>query len=238
MRMTSNLLTASVVCALGIAFAPISWGQANQDTTKGNDNQKTAGKTDDNKGSMRTETIHGIVSAITAEGEIALDYKNKRAVEVDAAFLTVVGTPVRHEKAEAGRSDQATSSGKHDAAGRHRYNVYQVWISPKTKVCECTAEMSKNAQDQSNSPGDKKECNLDQLEVGDHVQIEFVTNAEAWDSSKLAHQTDKMREKHGRHRTHIGYAKEVSIMIAKDEGRNENSRPRDRDSRNRNSDNK
>ena len=46
------------------------------------------------------ETIHGIVAGITAEGEIFFNHQTNTAVKAEAAFLTVVGSPIRSEAAE------------------------------------------------------------------------------------------------------------------------------------------
>src|SRR5262249_36263145 len=87
----------------------------------------------------------------------------------------------------------------------------------KTKICECTEESgpSRQGQDQASHKGDKKECGLDQLEVGDHVEIQFNRRDESGEGH-VAHQSERMRGKHGRHRTHVGYATEVTILVPKD----------------------
>src|ERR1700733_1604668 len=51
----------------------------------------------DGKDRAHSGTIHGVVAGITTEGETVIDYKTKRAVDVEAAFLTVVGMPARWE---------------------------------------------------------------------------------------------------------------------------------------------
>jgi hypothetical protein len=92
-----------------------------------------------------------------------------------------------------------------------------VWLSPKTKICECAegSGRSKAGQEQASQKGDKKECGLDQLEVGDHVEIQFTPREESGESH-IAHQSERMRGKHGRHRTHVGIATEVTILVPKD----------------------
>jgi hypothetical protein len=90
-----------------------------------------------------------------------------------------------------------------------------------------------NTNQTQSQQGEKKECTLDQIEVGDHVEIQFNRREESGANS-VAHQTEQMRQKHGRHRTFVGTATSITILSSyKDENRsgskterNSNERPR------------
>ena len=64
---------------------------------------------------------------------------------------------------------------------------------------------------------------LDQLEVGDHVEIQFSPGES---SGAMLHciSHPQMRNKHGRHRTFVGFATEVTIVPSK--GHEQTSRAR------------
>jgi hypothetical protein len=50
----------------------------------------------DNKGDRKTaetQTVRGVIAGVTVEGEVAIDYRNRRAIEAVATLLTVVGSP-------------------------------------------------------------------------------------------------------------------------------------------------
>ena len=144
------------------------------------------------------------------------DYRTNKAVAAEAAFLTVVGSPTKMEGSDATRS--ATSNRDRGAGNRRRHNVYYVWLTPRTKICEDTAHNDK-APDRANTErsGQKRELALDNLEVGDHVEIQFTRNDDS-SSTGSAHQTEQMRKKHGRHRTHVGFATEITVLPAKEMG--------------------
>ncbi len=173
----------------------------------------TAGQ-NQNQSASESETIRGIVAAITAEGEATFDYRTNRAVMAEAAFLTVVGSPVKAEAGDTGRRANANENERAGSAGRKRHNVYFVWLSPRTKICETSAEHANSTQTQSQQ-AEKKECTLDQLEVGDHVEIQFSRRQES-SANSVAHQTEQMRQKHGRHRTFVGNASSITILAYKD----------------------
>ena len=102
---------------------------------------------------------------------------------------------------------------------------------PRTKICECIAESGKSnaAHNEASSKTEKKECSLEKLEVGDHVEIQFQHRDESTESH-VGHQTQRMRKKHGRHRTHVGYATEVTIIVPKDDGQSHTG-SKDKDSK-------
>ena len=101
-------LAAATLLALGLALAPAA---------RGADDAK---KTDAKDASSGMMTIHGIVSGVTVEGETIVDAKAKRAVEVDAAFLTVVGTPAHHHHASGDAKDNKGGADASAHRGHHR----------------------------------------------------------------------------------------------------------------------
>jgi hypothetical protein len=199
---------------LTFALCPSSWAQQeNRRETRGRDQNPTANQ-DKNRGSTATETIRGVIAGITAEGEAMFDYRNNRAVAAEGAFLTVVGSPAT-TGAESTRATAAVTE-ERGSANRKRHNVYYVWMTPKTTVFECTetAEASR-PQAGTQRAEQKREVSFDNLEVGDHVEIQFALRDDTT-STGSAHQSEQMRRKHGRHRTHVGYATEVTIVPTKD----------------------
>ena len=181
---------------------------------------------DKDKGDSSARTICGVVAGVTAEGETVFDYKANRATTVEAAYLTVVGAPKddmdkagsdhNNNNAAADRNDKdrnSNNSAKANASAsgtdhKRRDSVYIVWLSPKTKVCECS--------DSSGKKEDKKaDVALDKLEVGDRVEIQFVRR-DTSSGNTPAHQSDAMARKHGRHRMFVGDANSITIMPTED----------------------
>ena len=229
MRNRHALLASAATMALAILLSPSNWGQESR-TTAGRDDKNRSGKQDQKQHSSASETIRGVVAGITAEGEVIFDYTHNRAVAAEGAFLTVVGSPVKSEKDGAERTDKARADAQHDQSARGRHNVYIAWLSPRTKICECMEELGKSGAAKHESGKDeKKECSLDKLEIGDHVEIQFEPRDESTES-RVGHQTERMRQKHGRHRTHVGYASEVTILMPKGEDRSQ-SGSKERDSK-------
>jgi len=197
--MSTRLAAAAMLC-LGLALVPVAGA--------GDD----AKKSDSKDAASDMMTIHGIVSGVTVEGETIVDAQAKKAVEVKAAFLTVVGTPAHHH-ASGVASDKARDDkdkdkgGAHSDAsagrGHHRANVYTVWLSPKTKVCSCCDDSGKETA--------KKECGLDKLEIGDHVEVRFSRSDESGSRSG-SRITDAMKARHGRHRIYSVNAQEITIL--------------------------
>lgn len=215
MRNRLALPATLATMVLALMIGQNAWGQeATQRAPGRQGDNATAGQNQNQSASSEGETIRGIVAAITAEGEAILDYRTNRAVMAEGTFLTVVGSPVRPEAGESGRRANANDNERAGSAGRRRHNVYFVWLSPRTKICETSAEHGKSNETQ-NQQGEKKECALDQLEVGDHVEIQFSRREES-SANAVAHQTEQMRQKHGRHRTFVGSASSITIMAYKD----------------------
>ena len=178
--------------------------------------QATRGAAGDEKSSAQMhETIHGIIAGITAEGEVFFDHQTNTAVKAEAAFLTVVGSPVHPGAAAGGEHHAATTAtaGQHAQTGEHRHNVYIVWLTPKTKVCEMTYQAgAAGTAAHAKSEHAKKEVALDELEVGDRVEVAFTPHEESASHANV-HQTEHMRNKHGRHRTHVGNATAITILL-------------------------
>ncbi len=185
---------AATALALGLALGPI----ARADDKSGSDKDKSS-----------EMTIHGVVAGVTVEGEMVVDYKAKKAVELEGAFLTVVGMPGPHHDAASREKDEKAGGEKSAGQGHHRANIYHVWLTPKTKVCTCCDESGKACE--------KKECGLDKLQVGDHVEIKFARRDDSA-SSAGANLSEHMKAKHGRHRIYSVDAEEITILPSMHEG--------------------
>lgn len=186
------------------------------------DNDKTNKDSQSNK--SQTQTIHGIVAGVTVEGETAIDYQSNKAVMLESAYLTVVGSPghghqggdADHNRGNQGdqnaknNSNNSNHHGSANSGGRH--NVYLVWLSPKTKVCEANNAGNSGGNANANS-GNKKECSLDKLEVGDRVEIKMTSRSES-STNNQGTPTEEMRKKHGRNRIYVGDATEITILAA------------------------
>jgi hypothetical protein len=218
---------ASAVVAV-IAWCPkIQAQQENRQAGVGHTQTQTT-RQEANRTTGETETIRGVVAAITAEGEAMLDYRTNTAARTEAAFLTIVGSPVGSWGSEPAARASATDRTGTDRAGadsmqRKRHNVYVAWLTPRTKVCEVTDMRGEDQKRETNAGNananasataggsSAKEVALDQLEVGDHVEIKFSKTDESATNNGV-HQTQQMRQKHGRHRTFVGYATELKIL--------------------------
>jgi hypothetical protein len=185
MRNTIGMLLALV---LGIVLTSTAWAQ---------DGKKTDGKQGQPQPS--NQTIRGMVAGVTAEGEMAVDYKTKQAVLVQAAFLTIVGSPIPGSRPKDAKQEQ-------DEAGRD--NVYIALFSPRTKLFKVSGDAAK--------PGPKKEVSPDEIEVGDYVEVQLDLR-DATDVSPGSNQTDAMRKTHGRDRVYVGDARSITILPPKDD---------------------
>jgi hypothetical protein len=137
------------------------------------------------------------------------DYKSNRAAAAEGAYVTVVGSPTAAWERDANRATTATNE-RLGLSGKKRHNVYIAWLTPRTKICEGDNDSGRTGQAASPSQSQKKEVSLDQLEIGDHVEIAF--NREDPSASNRAHLTEPMRQKHGRHRMYVGTAAAVTIL--------------------------
>ena len=202
----AHLATVSAMI-LTLALSSSAMAQQQREGNAGGQAQNPAiGQDRNQQTTSGMDTIRGVVAAVTVQGEAMFDYRSNRAAAAEATFLTVVGSPAKSD-ALAGERTAATESQRTGSSGRRRHDIYYVWLTPQTKVCESSAESEKAAQ----SRAEKKEVALSQLEVGDHVEIQF-TRREDSSGGASAHQTEAMRQKHGRHRTHVVSATSVTIL--------------------------
>jgi hypothetical protein len=174
-----------------------------------------------NEATGGAETIRGLISGITAEGEVVLDYRTNAAARAEGAFLTIVGSPIRSEPRNDDRRASGLEREQHAASGKKRHNIYMAWLTPRTKIFEATQQPAKfeKKQGQNASPtqsaSERKEIAFDQLEVGDRVQIQFSPQEESG-ANRNVHQNQQMRQKHGRNRTFVGYATSIMVLPAMD----------------------
>ena len=140
------------------------------------------------------------------------DYRANRAVAAEAAFLTVVGSPTNGMHGNDANRSAAAANEERGASNRKRHNVYIVWLTPRTKICEATRQRlgRRPLRSETQRSEQKREVALENLEVGDHVEIQFTENDDPARPALLT-RTEQMRRKHGRHRTHVGFATEVTI---------------------------
>jgi hypothetical protein len=207
MRERLALFASVSALVIAVALSPSARGQ--QETRRGSGDARSA--------AHMNETIHGIVAGITAEGEVYFNHQTNTAMKSEAAFLTVVGSPVHPDAAERENRGATTGNERRGGAAGHRHNVYIVWLTPKTKVCQATQSRESRSAEGATSDEGKKEVALDQLEVGDRVEIAFAHQEESAEHANI-HQTEQMRGKHGRHRTHVGYATAITIQPAREHG--------------------
>ena len=188
--------TTLTALVLGLATCQVGWAGDDQDK------DKKADKADNS--AMKMETVRGVVAGVTVEGETAVDYDSGRAVTVEAAYLTVVGSPRMMDKDKAD-DDKDDDKAKGDKSGSSmgRQNVYRVWLSPRTKVCECS--------DDSGDKDKMKDVALDKLEIGDRVEVHFSHREKSATGGNNA-KNDSMKMKHGRHRIYSVDATSIAIL--------------------------
>jgi hypothetical protein len=188
---------SGALATLGVGIVLLTSAVTAQDFQKG---QRKQGQNQD-RTQQSTQTIRGMVAAVTAEGELAIDYRTKQAVLVQAAYLTIVGSPVPGSRPRNAAQEQ-------DEAGRD--NVYVAWLSPRTKLYKVAGDSDKSGQ--------KKEVSPDEIEVGDYVEVKLNIR-DATDVSPGSNQTEQMRKSHGRDRIYVGDAMEVTILPPKDDNK-------------------
>jgi len=195
-----KLLTALAAMGLGVALSSGAWAQ---------DDKPGAGNSGQNqgqdKGQTGEQTIRGVIAGIAVEGETVIDYRTNRAVVLEAAYLTVVGSPVKGQENAASRSKESGQQARGDSSGKQRENIYVVWLSPRTKIYAASDDSGK---------ADRKEVPLDVLEVGDRVQVQFVKREET-DANAGDNQNEQRRRKHGRQRIYVGDASAITILPPK-----------------------
>lgn len=177
---------------------------------------------DKDKGNAKQMTVHGVIAGVTVEGELAIDYKAKKAIEADMTFLTIIGSPrgERRDGDNAARDrdrdrNREASNRDNRRAERHRHNVYVVWLTPKTQFRDAETGDSKDKS---------KAVTVNDLEVGDRVEVTFNVRDET--NAGAQNQTEEIRRKHGRHRTYYGDATSITLLA---EPAADRARPSDRD---------
>jgi len=207
-----KLLAGLATFGLGIAIGSGAWAQDDK-REAGNQGQNQKQGRDQDRDRSGVQTIRGVVSAIAAEGEMVVDYRTNQAVMVQAAYLTVVGSPTRGQEGASDASARPGGSNRQDQeqagrdrSGKGRENIYIVFLSPRTKVYAASGDSGRSEQ--------KKEVPLDLLEVGDRVEVQLAPRAQSGTNAE-ANQTEKMRRTHGRHRTYIGDAMAITIQPPK-----------------------
>jgi hypothetical protein len=160
-----------------------------------------------------------------------IDHRTNTAARAEGAFLTIVGSPVNSMAGNRERGAPASSEARAGSSGKKHHNIYIAWLMPRTKICECTDESASTGrssnsgreerqnrgQGQGVNQNDKKEIAFEQLEVGDHVDIQFSPGEEsASNPNRGVHQSERMRQQHGRHRTFVGYVTAITVMPCKD----------------------
>ena len=157
MRNRLGFVAAVSTMFLTLALSPYSRAQQdNQQPAAGGRRTRSAGQQERNQASAATETIRGVIAGITAEGEAMFDYRTNRAVAAEGAFLTIVGSPTKGD-GEATRPAAAATE-ERGSSNRKRHNVYYVWMTPKTKVCESSSQPDKsNARTEAQRSDQKRE---------------------------------------------------------------------------------
>jgi len=201
-----RLLRESILpLTLGLILAPAAWA--------GDDDKKSSDKKGDE------QTIRGVISEVTVLGETDVDYKTRKVITAEATYLTIIGHPWnkdgQHEKGGVASADKdrdrdvnrtSADSAKSGERPKRRMNVYVVAISPRTKVCECTATSKDGSSSTKEEP-----CDIDKLEIGDHVEVCFDPKMASKSSDDKEEARDSSR-KHGRHRVVFGNATAVKIL--------------------------
>ena len=94
--------------------------------------------------------------------------------------------------------------------------MYVVWMTPRTKVCELTTASEKRANPEDKNQAQKRDVAFDQLEVGDHVEIQFA--AQRGNGRKHRHSSKPTHlAKQVRHRMFSGYANSITILPSRSE---------------------
>jgi hypothetical protein len=211
--------------SLAFAVVPCAWGQQQTGRAAGRENpnsrpaaaQNNSGEQNRNAATPATETIRGVISGITTEGELVLDYRTNSVARAEGAFLAIVASPTKSEASHTERTAPGSTREEHAASGKKRHNIYIAWLTPRTKICEATEKTGSQHKNEhaTESSGETKDIGLDQLEVGDHVEVQFSPQEESAANNNV-HQNQQLRQTHGRHRTFVGYATSITVLPAKE----------------------
>jgi hypothetical protein len=211
MRKRLALFATVSAIVLVLTLSSSTWAQQQRGRAAGGAARNPTAAQERNQSTAETETIRGVVAGVTAEGEMVFDYKSNRAAAAEAACLTVVGSPAKAERGSGSRNRaEATEDERRGSSERKRHNIYIVWLTPRTKVWEAGNESGKTGQTKAQN----KEVSLDELEVGDHVEVAFTREGQS--AQAPAYQNERMRQKHGRHRTFVGSATSITILDSRD----------------------
>ena len=102
-------------------------GEQVRNPTAGAGQNRSAAQ-DRNQAAPGVETIRGVISGITAEGEIMLDYRTNAAARTEGAYLTIVGSPIKSDAGNRDRQVSGAESRKPGWSGERRHNVYIAWL--------------------------------------------------------------------------------------------------------------
>jgi len=224
----SERFTARAVftIALALLLSPLCWAQAERRRPAGEQVQNPTADAEQNKRAAQdrnqavsgVEMIRGVIAGVTAEGEIMLDYRTNTAARTEGAYLTIVGSPINSDAGNRDRQASGAESEKPGWSGERRHNVYIAWLSPRTRIFDSVADSGKSDQNRrqtdsrGQNPEQAKEVAFDQLQVGDHVQVQFSPQEDS--GANNLHLSQQMRQKHGRHRTFVGFATSITVRPA------------------------
>jgi hypothetical protein len=220
----------AVACALALVLAVSPRAGAQQPAgraTSDKDFNPSAGATQRDRAGQagqnraqsnpQNETVRGVIAAITAEGEMTLDFRTNTAARTEGAFLTIVGSPVKSWADAVAHPSTTSNSDQHRQSAKRRHNIYIAWLSPRTQITErfheggATDVNQRRNEGQSAASVEHKALRFDQLEVGEHVELQFSMNDDS-NASNNVHQNQMMRRSHGRDRTFVGYATSITVI--------------------------
>ncbi len=158
--------------------------------------------------------VHGVISDFTAIGETDVDETTGKVMTAEVTLVTVIGHR-HHDRSLTAALDKAKKEGAEVKAGkevgiedkkkemdgpgnRSRMSLYMVAVSPKTKVCDVSPA------------GKETEVKLEELEIGDRVELTFEPKMMSKPSDKDEAKPGQL--KHGRHRTYLGAATGIKLM--------------------------
>ena len=173
-------------------------------------------------GLAETETIRGVIAGITAEGEAVFDYRTNRAVAAEATFLTVVGITGKVGCAATRRTQRRGEPSERRASSidtERRAQCVLRLADAEDQDLRSSEESEKPGETQAqNEARHRRKRSLSTTSRSAIMSRSSLSADEDSGSSQPAHQTEQMRRKHGRHRTHFGHATSVTILAAKDTG--------------------
>ena len=202
-------LLMSLACTAMLMGNAVFAQQNDKDKTKDRQQQGQKGQ---------QQTIRGTIAGVTAMGEMAIDPQSREAVVVEADYLAVLGTPSQGASFQGDQNQQNKAGQKNNK----KQNLYFVALTPQTKVHWAKGQSEKSETNSSKAQGqNKNQSALEDLEIGDRVEIQFSNEqqlqAKSEDSKTGQKRTagfrgDKNSKKHGRDRIFVGKASEISIL--------------------------